>query len=95
MCGRCVLLVMLICAACAKSDDVDRSMCERYRDHLIDLRFLASDGSAADLAPHRAAMKHAMGDSFLETCEKTLKANQLDCALAATEPGTATACISH
>jgi hypothetical protein len=67
------------------------------RDHLIELRLqsvTASKDEPIDLAPHRAAMKQAMGEGFLATCEKGYRRKQVECALAAKEPTTASACMS-
>ena len=97
--------VLLCCAlglglGCASHDEVDRAKCERFRDHMIDLRLEQNSGAKdslgqpIDLAPHRAALKQALGDGFLASCEKTLTPKQLECALAAKDSAAASSCTS-
>jgi hypothetical protein len=50
--------------------------------------------SEADLKAHRQAMQQALGEDFLTSCQKSLSATQLRCALAANDVGAAAACSS-
>jgi hypothetical protein len=46
----------------------------------------------ASLDAHRRAMRDALGESFVATCEQTLTAAQVRCALEATDTAAASAC---
>jgi hypothetical protein len=48
----------------------------------------------AELAAHRRVLAQALGDGLVASCEKTMSAQQLDCALAATDPAAAAACTN-
>jgi hypothetical protein len=87
------MLLMLTLAGCGSSDDfeVNRESCERYRDHLVELR-LRDTNPAIDTRPHRAAMKQALGDQFVATCQQQLTPEQLKCTMHAGDLASATAC---
>ena len=97
------LCVWVALVGCSSDDEVSRAKCEKLRDHLVDLRLAGvtqvttTSGSATqvpgvDVAAHRAAMKHALGESFLSSCQKTQNADQIKCALAANDTEIALAC---
>ena len=93
--------VSVVFAACTSSESVDREHCERVRDHLVDLRLVQSQGATdsagrpVDLEPHRAALKQALGEPFINTCLKEFSLPQVKCLLAAKDSAEATACSSH
>lgn len=72
------------------SIEVDREHCEQLRDHMIDLR-LASATAGVDVKAHRSAMKEALGERFVESCEQ-LSASELECSLHARDLASASAC---
>jgi hypothetical protein len=76
-------------AGCTHDETVDRQSCEKLRDHLIDVRVAGTD---PDAAQHRAAMKTALGDDFVENCERTMSVDQLHCAMRATDLGATADC---
>ena len=72
-----------LAGGCTRHEIVDRRRCETLRDHLIDVR-VSSDGEAAgDATQHREAMKAALGAAFIDNCERTMSAEQLNCSLQA------------
>jgi hypothetical protein len=60
---------------------------------MVELR-LASAGSGVDKHAHSVAMRNALGDRFLESCQQ-LTAAQLDCSMRARDLTAATACSQH
>lgn len=46
-----------------------------------------------DVAPHRAALKQALGEQFESNCLKSVTVDQLKCALAAKSSGAVTECL--
>lgn len=98
---RVAFVLVLVITGCSKSVDVDRDSCARLRDHVIDLRF-ASIGNARDpagrpidLSGHRAALKTALGERFIDSCVASMSADQLACALDAHDLATEESCTSH
>ena len=95
-----VSLLLGLVVGCTSHDEVERTKCERLRDHVVDLRLEQNAGAKdslgqpIDLAPHRAALKQALGGEFVASCEKTLTPKQLECALAAKDSAAASACTS-
>ena len=97
----CGVVVALVIAACSSSSSgPNREDCEKLRDHTIDVR-LASIGTGSnagdpgvDIAAHRAAMKQALGDSFVSSCLQTMTSTQIECALGAKDTETAVACAT-
>jgi hypothetical protein len=93
-----VLLFVLVAgvAGCGVDEQPESSsrasLCERLRDHLIDLRLV--DAKHVDLAAHRAAMKQAMGADFLASCGK-LDPSEISCSLGAPDTNTASACATR
>jgi hypothetical protein len=47
-----------------------------------------------DITAHRAAMKQALGDQFVDTCQHKMTAPQLKCLLAAETSSAASSCSS-
>ena len=92
--------LLAACGACTHSDEVDRHACEQLRDHVVDLRITAvkgtdpNGGPPIDFEPHRAALKQALGEGYLETCLKTFTVKQLRCALDSSAEAAETACLS-
>jgi hypothetical protein len=70
---------------------VNRARCTQLRDHLVELR-LRNTGMDVDVDAHRQAMKHALGDRFVASCEQGMSSSELKCALAAKELRAATSC---
>lgn len=89
------MLLLLVFVGCSSSDDfeVNRASCERYRDRLIELR-LQDTSPAVDVRPHREAMKQALGDQFIATCQQHLSSEQMKCAMHARDLPSATTCAS-
>lgn len=78
------------CASTADDSELARTQrCEQIRNHLVDLRF---DSTHVDVEVHREAMRQALGDQFIERCVSKLTAEQIRCALAATESAQALRC---
>jgi hypothetical protein len=75
---------------CTHDETVDRRSCEMLRDHLVDVR--AADATDADAAQHRAAMKAALGDEFVDNCLHTMTVDQLECAMRASDLGATAGC---
>jgi len=88
--GVCVAAL----TACAgASDEPSRiTQCERYRDHLVDLRF--ANAEHIDTSAQQAALKQALGDEFLAKCERSLSDSELACALRAIDSRGVLACSS-
>ena len=95
--------MVLVTAACSSSPSApSRHDCEQLRDHTIEVRLAtvtsgSSDPSGnpgVDIAAHRAAMKQALGDSFVTSCLQTMTSSQLECALGAKDTETAVACAT-
>jgi hypothetical protein len=90
----CLIAILLGAVGCSSSStelEVDRARCTRLRDHLVELR-LSDAGADVDVVAHRLAMKQALGDGFISTCERNLSASELTCALKAQELRAATSC---
>jgi hypothetical protein len=84
-----MLAALVVCAtalaACTHDETVDRRSCEKPRDHLIDVR--VGTAQDRDAVQHRAAMKAALGDDFVESCLHTMTVDQLKCAMRASDLG--------
>ena len=85
-------LVLFVVGACSSTSEleVDRKRCMQLRDRIVELR-LAGVGSAVDVKAHRVAMRDALGERFIESCEQLTTA-QLECSLRASDLGAATVC---
>lgn len=90
---RGAVVIALLVAACASDEEhaIDRKGCEQYRDHLVELR-LHDASSTFDVQQHRAAMKQALGERFISSCEKQVSSSELRCALRASTSLEASAC---
>jgi hypothetical protein len=88
-----VFFVSIAVAACASTNDVEvsRKNCERYLDHVVDLRLRDANEPVAEVRQHRAAMKNALGKRFVASCEQ-LTPEQLSCGLRATDSASAARC---
>ncbi len=85
------LVVFGGCAATGDNASVkDRVKCESLRDHIVELRL--AQATNVDRASHRAAMRKALGDTFVTDCQTKLGASEVDCALNATDTAAAVAC---
>lgn len=86
-------MVLFLAAACSSSSEieVDRKHCVQLRDRMVELR-LAGVGSAVDVKAHRVAMRDALGERFLENCER-LSVAELQCSLRASDLTAATTCV--
>lgn len=82
------IMAALACTACRSGAD-RRTQCAALRDHLIDLRLSSVPPSIA--AEHRANLRKAMGDSFVDQCT-AYSDGQLDCMLAAKDLASSDAC---
>jgi DNA-binding NtrC family response regulator len=80
--SRLAIITLLLCAltACASRDDdddaPDRRACERYIDHLIELRL---EGSVENRAAHKAALAASLGSDAIDHCITTMGPVELDC----------------
>jgi hypothetical protein len=68
--------------------------CVELRDHMVDLRLKDAVDGDVDVAAHRAAMKQALGDHFVDSCLKSLSEKQLHCVMTATDSQSASDCTS-
>jgi hypothetical protein len=101
--GRFIVVVVLVTACTDPFAPLDEtgsessesvSPCERVRDHLIELRLEVATLSHADVVQHRAAMRQAMGNEFVETCASERQNEQVQCALDARDFAAANACLT-
>jgi hypothetical protein len=85
------LFACIAAAGCASEDPQDAlaRQCGRLRDHLVELRL---EGTKVDVEAHRAAIKGALGDRFVEQCTAEMTTTQVSCALAATDSSHALEC---
>ncbi len=90
------LIAVLALAACGTGGEegVSRRACERYRDHLVELRYQGA-GSDSDITAHKRAMKQALGEKFVSSCESKLSMSELQCGLHANDLKSATACAKR
>jgi hypothetical protein len=81
----------LISLTCADEDHAPsaRLKCVEVRDRLVDLRVAEV---RLDVEGHRDAMKRALGESFVASCEQSMSASQVACILNARDRDDATAC---
>lgn len=87
-----IVWLAMFCAAllgCADSEEPRARRCERFREHLIELRMEGLP--EADRKAHRAALHQALGERFTDEC-KELTSRQLSCGLAAKDISAAAAC---
>ena len=92
--GRAAVLVLMIGCGSSDSDEVDRRRCEQLRDHLVELRLKSVADPRVNLDAHRKALKQALGDSFVSSCEARTTSAELKCQLAAGDTQAAAACSS-
>lgn len=95
---RCWLVVVMVAGCSADdADDVDRAKqsCEELRDHLIDLRLRTAHGDPKVVETHRAAMKKALGDDFVGSCQQRMTPSQIQCATSAGDFAAASACSAR
>ena len=96
-----MVVALGLVVGCTSSDDVTRESCTRLRDHVVDLRVGAYDhmtdpnGRAIDMAPHREALRHVLGDRFVGTCVASMSGGQVRCALKAKTPAAVQGCAAH
>jgi hypothetical protein len=91
-----VVVIVMVSVGCTSTDDVvDRERCTKLRDRMITLRLKGLDATpGVNVSAHRAALGQAMGDDFINACQRTVTARQIECALAADDLTTAEACRS-
>lgn len=89
-------MALAACGADEIPDDEERAAtpCEELRDHLVDLRVGSATGTADELAQHRAAMRRALGDDFVQSCEDNLGPTQIACSTAAADLAAVSACTA-
>jgi hypothetical protein len=91
------IILAFVCAAGACADDpprpqgLDRSACERMREHMVDVRL---EGVVDQRDAHRQALVAALGDDFVTRCETTTSRAAHDCVLAATSIDSIRSCTS-
>src|SRR5688572_1796413 len=94
---RLAIITLLLCslAACASRDDEDRTpdrlACERYIDHLIELRL---EGAVEGRAAHKAALVVALGNDAIDHCITTMGPVELDCVAQAATLEAARSCTT-
>lgn len=88
---RGLFLFTLVLFACSSDEEDKRKACERYRDHLVELR-LADAPNAKVAAQHRDLIKQALGDDFISSCESGLTADQIRCGLVAVDSSAVLSC---
>jgi hypothetical protein len=88
-----VAALVFASSGCASEEDEIATKCERLRNHIVELR---TEGlPEADRAAHASALEAALGaTNFMAEC-KAMKAQQINCALAADEPSALTSCASQ
>lgn len=89
-----VLSGSLLGCASDEPEDPDvaaRKRCSSLRDRVIDLR--VASATDVDQAAHRAAMRDALGDRYIDECVKDLSPSQIDCAMKAADTDIASACV--
>ena len=87
-----VISAVLGCGTSEDSDETQARQCKQLRDHLVELRVPASH---ADATAHRAAMKTALGDNFVDDCAAKLTPSEVRCALEASDPARAVDCTQR
>jgi hypothetical protein len=91
---RSVLLLatVMIGSACRDSDSSDtppdRAACERYRDHILDVRL---EGVVEDREAHRAALAASLGTDIVTQCLELDRA-EVECATKAKTLAATRAC---
>lgn len=76
---RWPILVLVVLGACSSERVVERHDCERLKEHLIDVRLA---GVTDDVEAHRATLRSAFADDFVDRCLES-SVDDLDCRLAA------------
>jgi len=89
-----VLVIAMLGIGCASNDDeVDREKCTKLRDRMIALRLAGLETSPdVNVAAHRDALAQSMGDEFIASCQRSLTASQIRCAMAADNLASAQEC---
>ena len=84
-------LWLLGLTSCADPEDTSpsRATCVQLREHVVELRLAGLPASDAPL--HRAALRDALGDRFVEQCQ-LLSGAEATCGLAATDSTSLAAC---
>lgn len=96
-----ILVILSVSCGSSSGDDSDRAAedgaaakrCNDLREHMIDLRLAPSaNADGVDLAPHRLALRNALGQRFLDHCVAAMTPEQVECALGAKDSATVGAC---
>jgi hypothetical protein len=97
---RLVVAWTVLVGGCAsrpnEQDPASLQLCTEMRDHLVELRLASAAG--VELAPHREALKRALGADFLNACVAKWTVGQARCVIAAADSTAAGACsapITH
>jgi hypothetical protein len=67
------------------SEPTVAELCERFRDHAIDLQLGDSLADSPDREAHRRALRASVGDAWVSECASEASVAQLTCAIAATD----------
>lgn len=90
-----MLAAILIDSGCRGTDDSeappDRASCERYRDHILDVRL---EGVVEDREAHRTALAASLGTDIVAQCLEMDRA-EVACATAAKTLDATRACSSE
>lgn len=70
-------------AAGACTDAPEDGDCKKLLERFIDNNVNTGKASDAEKAKQRAALKVELSDTFLDRCERNIKASQIACALKA------------
>jgi len=89
-----IVVIAMFGIGCSSNDDeVDREKCTKLRDRMIALRLAGLEASpGVNAAAHRAALEQSMGDEFIASCQRSLTASQIRCAIAADNLANAQEC---
>lgn len=93
---RCFLIAVML-FGCGADDAVEverQRPCDQLLEHMLDLSEGGAKNDPKGLAAHRAAMRQAIGERFLATCEQDLTGKQIECATSASDLSSATACTT-
>lgn len=91
-----ILSVTFAASGCASTPDepeLAKRRCTNLRDHMIEMRMQMTAAPPKDLGSHREALKQALGNEFIETCQRQ-PVSEIDCALAAEDTESVAACSS-
>jgi hypothetical protein len=88
---RWLIPILAVLGACSSERVVERSDCERLREHLIDVRLA---GITTDVEAHRSTLRSSLREDFVDRCLES-SIDDLDCRLAAASWDELAACASN